>query len=303
MTRQRILVTGKNGQIGYALQLSLRPLGGVVAVDVEDCDLTDTAAIASLVEKVKPDLIVNSADYTAIEEAEFDAEVAFAMNATAPKVLAAQANLLNIPIIHYSTNYVFDGCKEGWYVEDDKVNPQSICAKTKWQGEKNVRAMCAQHVILRTCWVYGEHDSNFFKTTLRLAKEKDSFNTIAGQLGSPTSARLLADSTAVIAQELLGGEVGKFGTYHLTSAGETTWHGYARKVIETAKALGVSSKVAPMTISTIPIEAYLLEGFQSQNSRLSTAKIQKAFNLNIPDWEEEVESVLKNVIRSAPERI
>ncbi len=299
MTRPSILVTGKNGQVGYELQRSLAALGEVIAVDVEDCDLTDTAAIVSLVEKVKPNLIVNPAAYTAVDKAETETEVAFAINATAPKVLAAQANLLHIPIIHYSTDYVFDGSKEGWYVEEDEARPQSIYGKTKWQGEKNVRAMCAQHVILRTSWVFGAHGGNFLKTILRIAQEKDSLSIIADQFGAPTSARLLADSTAVIAQVLLNGEKGKFGTYHLVGAGETTWHGYARKVVETANALGVSTKVSPEAISPIPTEAYPLPAPRPQNSRLSTAKIQKVFNLDIPDWEVEVEAVLKKLVHSA----
>lgn len=298
MDQLKILVTGKNGQVGYELQRSLSSLGEVVAVDVEDCDLTDTAAVVSLVEKVKPALIVNPAAYTAVDKAETDTEVAFAINATAPKVLAAQANLLHIPIIHYSTDYVFDGEKDGWYTEDEPGNPQSIYGKTKWQGEKNVRAMCAQHVILRTSWVFGVHGGNFLKTILRLAKEKESLNIIADQFGAPTSARLLADSTAVIAQELLHGETGKFGTYHLVGAGETTWHGYARKVIETANALGVLTKVGPDAISPIPTEAYPLPALRPKNSRLSTTKIRNAFNLDIPHWEQDVEAVLKQVIHS-----
>lgn len=293
----KILVTGKNGQVGYELRRSLASLGEVVAVDVEDCDLTDTADIVSLVEKIKPSLIINSAAYTAVDKAQTEPKIAYAINATAPKVLAAQANLLHIPIIHYSTDYIFDGTKNGVYVEDDLANPQSIYGRTKWQGEKNVRAMCSQHVILRTSWVFGVHGSNFLKTILKLAQERDELKIIADQFGAPTSARLLANSTAEIAKQLLRGDAARTaGTYHLVGAGETTWHGYASKVVELANALGVKTKVQAKDIQPIPTEAYPLPAPRPKNSRLSTAKIRVAFGIEIPDWSFDVEQVLKQVI-------
>jgi dTDP-4-dehydrorhamnose reductase len=293
----KILVTGKNGQVGHELQRSLAPLGEVVAVDVEDCDLTDTAAIVALVEKVKPDLIVNPAAYTAVDKAESETEIACAINAIAPKVLAAQANLLHIPIIHYSTDYIFDGTKDGIYVEDDPANPQSIYGKTKWLGEKNVRSMCPQHVILRTSWVFGAHGGNFLKTILKLAQERNELKIIADQFGAPTSARLLADSTAEIAKQLLGGESKQLaGTYHLVASGETTWHGYASKIVELVNQMGVKTKAQSMDIKPIPTEAYPLPAPRPKNSRLSTDKIKKSFGIDIPDWSIEVEQVLKQVI-------
>jgi dTDP-4-dehydrorhamnose reductase len=296
MSRPTILVTGKNGQVGFELQRSLAALGEVVAVDVDDCDLTNTAAIVALVETVKPNLIVNPAAYTAVDKAETEADLAFAINATAPKVLAAQANLLQIPIIHYSTDYVFDGTKQGWYLEDDPTNPQSIYGKTKWQGEKNVRALCSQHVILRTSWVFGVHGSNFLKTILKLAQERESLNVIADQFGAPTSASLLAESAALIAKRLLQGEAVKFGTYHLVAGGETTWHGYASKVVALANQLGVRTKVQAKDIKPIPTEAYPLPAPRPKNSKLSTDKIRVAYGIDIPDWSLDVEHVLKQVI-------
>lgn len=294
---KKILLLGKDGQVGWELQRALAPLGEVVAVDVEDCDLTDTSAIVSLVEKVKPDLIVNPAAYTAVDKAEAESEIAYAINATAPKVLAAQANLLHIPIIHYSTDYIFDGTKDGVYVEDDPANPKSIYGKTKWQGEKNVRAMCSQHVILRTSWVFGAHGGNFLKTILKLAQERDELKIIADQFGAPTSARLLADSTAEIAKQLLSGDaIQKAGTYHLVASGETTWHGYATKVVELTNQLGVKTKIQIKDIKPIPTEAYPLPAPRPKNSRLSIDKIKAAFGIEIPDWSFDVEQVLKQVI-------
>lgn len=293
----KILVTGKNGQVGHELQRSLAYLGEVVAVDVDDCDLKDTAAIVSLVEKVKPGLIVNPAAYTAVDKAQSEVEVAFAINAIAPKVLAAQANLLHIPIIHYSTDYIFDGTKDGVYVEEDSANPQTAYGRTKWMGEKNVRAMCPQHVILRTSWVFGAHGGNFLKTILKLAQERDELKIIADQFGAPTSARLLADSTGEIAKQLLSGDAAnKSGTYHLVGAGETTWHAYASKVVEFANQLGVRTKVQAGGIQPIPTEAYPLPAPRPKNSRLSTDKIKATFGIDIPDWTVDVEQVLKQII-------
>lgn len=293
----KILVTGKNGQVGHELQRSLAPLGEVIAVDIQDCDLTDTAAIVSLVEKVKPDLIVNPAAYTAVDKAESEQEIAFAINAIAPKVLAAQANLLHIPMIHYSTDYVFDGTKSGVYVEEDDPNPQSVYGKTKWQGEKNVRAMCPQHVILRTSWVFGTHGGNFLKTILKLAQERDELKIIADQFGAPTSARLLADSTVEIAKQMLSGNAtNKAGTYHLVGAGETTWHGYAAKIVGFANQLGVKTKVKFGNIQPISTEAYPLPAPRPKNSKLSTAKIKATFGIDIPDWSVDVRQVLKQII-------
>lgn len=293
----RVLVTGKNGQVGHELQRSLASLGELVAVDVEDCDLTDAAAIVSLVETVKPALIVNPAAYTTVDKAEAEPDIACAINATAPKVLAAQANLLHIPIIHYSTDYIFDGTKGGVYVEDDLANPKSIYGKTKWQGEKNVRAMCPQHVILRTSWVFGAHGGNFLKTILKLAQERDELKIIADQFGAPTSARLLADSTAVIAKQLLSCDAAnKAGTYHLVGAGETTWHGYASKIVELANKLGVKTKLQAKDIVPIPTEDYPLPAPRPKNSKLSTDKIKATFGIDIPDWSVDVEQVLKQLI-------
>jgi dTDP-4-dehydrorhamnose reductase len=184
----KILVTGKNGQVGHELMRSLAPLGEVVGVDVDECDLTKPAAIERLLAHVKPDLIVNPAAYTAVDKAESEANLAHAVNAAAPEVLAKYAAAKNIPIIHYSTDYVFDGNKDGLYVETDKANPKSVYGKTKYLGEAAVRNNAPKHVILRTSWVFGSHGLNFLKTMLKLAQERDKLSVVADQVGSPTSA-------------------------------------------------------------------------------------------------------------------
>lgn len=278
------MLTGKNGQVGYELQRTLQTVGEIFAVDVEDCDLGNTSAIVDLVEQVKPSLIVNPAAYTAVDRAESDRETAYAINSTAPKVLAAQANMRHIPIIHYSTDYVFDGTKVVPYDEEDAANPKSVYGSTKWQGEKNVRAMCAQHIILRTSWVYGMHGNNFLKTMLRLAQEKSELQVISDQYGAPTSASFLAESTALIAQQLLSGESSKFGTFHLVAGGETTWHGYATKILEIAKSKGVVLKIAPDQVKPIRTESYPLPAARPRNSRLSTKKIQDNWGISAMDW-------------------
>lgn len=292
----KILVTGKNGQLGWELQRTLAVLGEVFAVDVDDCDLAKPEEIIDLVERVKPALIVNPAAYTAVDKAEADQETAIAINALAPKVLAAQANLLHIPMIHYSTDYVFDGTKVGVYVEEDEPNPQSVYGKTKWQGERNVRAICPKHVILRTSWVFGAHGSNFLKTILKLAQERDELKIIADQFGAPTSAALLADVTAEIAKQFLTDQgMAKWGKYHLVAGGETTWHGYAQKVVEFANQLGVTTKLQTSSILQIPTEAYPLPAPRPKNSRLSTQKIQRVYGIDIPDWSIGVENVLQAI--------
>jgi dTDP-4-dehydrorhamnose reductase len=296
MSQPRILVTGKNGQVGFELQHSLSPLGEVIAVDIEDCDLKNTSAIVDLVERVKPSLIVNPAAYTAVDQAESDLEGAYAINAIAPKVLAAQANLRHIPMIHYSTDYIFDGTKEGCYLEDDPANPQSKYGKTKWQGEKNVRAMCPQHVIIRTSWVFGAHGGNFLKTILQLSQERDKLKIIADQFGAPTSAKRLADNSALIAMRLLNGEVRKFGTYHLVASGETSWHGYASYVVAFANKLGLKTRLSVTDIQPIPSEAYPQPASRPKNSRLSTQKIQNTFGIELPPWTVDVERVLQQLL-------
>lgn len=293
----KILVTGKNGQVGFELMRSLAPLGTVVGVDIDECDLQDILAVERLLDKVQPELIVNPAAYTAVDKAESEPALAHSINAKAPEVMAQYAGRHNIPIIHYSTDYVFDGLKEGEYLETDEVNPQSVYGKTKALGEAAVRNNAPKHIILRTSWVFGSHGGNFLKTILKLAQERDKLSIVSDQVGSPTSAALLADVTAEIVKQLFEpGAVQKYGTYHLVSEGETSWHGYAQMVVAIANALEVKTKISSDSIQPIKTADYPLPAPRPANSRLDTTKIKNVFMLTLPSWQDSVEKVVLGLI-------
>lgn len=295
----RLLVTGKNGQLGFELQRSLAVLGSVIAVDREDCDLSDPDAIRTLVARTQPHVIVNPAAHTAVDKAESEAELAHAINTIAPQVLAEEAAKIGALLVHYSTDYVFDGTKEGWYSETDTPNPQSVYGKTKLAGELAIAAANPRHLIFRTSWVFGAHGGNFLKTILRLAGEREELKIIADQHGAPTAASLLADVTAHAIRQILAAEQSPtpdsrlsalYGTYHLVAGGSTTWHGYAQSVVEQAKSAGVAVKA--VQILPIPTSAYPLPAARPANSQLSTEKLQAAFGLCLPDWQKGVTQVM-----------
>lgn len=294
----KILLTGKNGQLGFELQRSLAPLGKVYAVDAQACDLADPGAIRSLVRSVQPDLIVNSAAYTAVDHAESEAELAAAVNTEAPRVLGEEAFRMGAWVIHYSTDYVFDGTGSRAYIETDATNPQSVYGRTKRDGELALQASCPQHLIFRTSWVVGAHGANFAKTMLRLAAERDSLSIIADQYGAPTSAALLADITAqVVGRAQRDGLQGfPFGLYHLAAGGETTWYDYARFVINQAVAVGKIMKVTPSNIYPITTDDYPLPAKRPANSRLDTSLIRNTFDLELPDWQHGVNHVLQQIL-------
>jgi dTDP-4-dehydrorhamnose reductase len=295
----KILITGKHGQVGHELMRSLAPLGELVGVDIEDCDLAKPAGIERLLAHVKPDLIVNPAAYTEVDKAESEANLAHAVNAAAPEVLARYAAAKNIPIIHYSTDYVFDGAKDGLYVETDKANPKSVYGKTKWLGEAAVRNNAPKHVILRTSWVFGSHGVNFLKTVLKLSQERDKLSIVADQVGSPTSAAMLADATAVIARQLFEpGASRKYGTYHFVADGETSWHGYAQWVVTKANELGLKTRISADAIRPITTKEYPMPAARPANSRLDTSKVMSVFGLNLPSWRDEVAQVVESLIKA-----
>lgn len=294
-----ILVTGSNGQVGFELRRSLAPLGNVIAMDRAGCDLSRTDELRHLVRQYRPDVIVNPAAYTAVDKAETDIDGAFAINAIAAGVLAEEAKAQGCLLVHYSTDYVFDGNKDGAYVESDAVNPQSIYGKSKLAGEQAIADSGAQALVLRTCWVAGSHGSNFAKTILKLGRERDGLRVIADQFGAPTSASLIADVTAqIIAHRWLHGERRAFpaGVYHLAAAGETNWHAYATEVLSYAASLGVELKTDPSRIEAIPASAYPLPAPRPANSRLDTTKLRNTFGIHLPDWRQGTHHLLQQII-------
>jgi len=295
--KEKILLIGKNGQLGYELQRSLASLGEIVAVGSAECNLADAEAIRTLVRSVRPRIIVNAAAYTAVDKAESDVEMAMAVNAKAPGILGEEAARIGAWVIHYSTDYVFDGKSNVPYVETDATNPLGVYGRSKLEGEQALQAALDQHLILRTSWVVGPHGGNFAKTMLRLAAERDSLKVVADQWGAPTSAILLADVTAqVIRQANMDGEANfPFGLYHLTASGETNWCEYARFVIAAAQIAGKSLRLGPADVQPIATAEYPTPAQRPANSRLSTEKFRTTFGLPLPHWEDGVRQVLQQV--------
>lgn len=293
----KILLTGKNGQLGFELQRSLAPLGQIAAIDHAECDLADAAAIRRLVGDLRPAVIVNPAAYTAVDKAESDRETAAAVNAVAPGILGEEAARLGAFVIHYSTDYVFDGSKPGAYVEDDATDPQGVYGLTKRDGERALAAATPQHLILRTSWVVGAHGGNFAKTMLRLAAERDSLSVVADQWGAPTSAALLADITAHLVRQQRGASAAfPYGTYHCVAGGETHWCDYARYVIAQAIAAGRPMKVAPEAIKAIATADYPTPAKRPANSRLDTTRFRTAFGLELPHWQQGLDHILQRIL-------
>ena len=295
----KILLFGKNGQVGWELQRSLAPLGELVALGSSGhaglCgDLSDLAGLAETVFKVKPDVIVNAAAYTAVDKAESEPEQARLINALAPGVLADEAQKLGAWFVHYSTDYVFDGSGGQFWQETDATGPLNVYGRTKLEGEQAV-TRCAKHLIFRTSWVYAARGANFAKTMLRLAQERDHIKVIDDQIGAPTGAELIADVTALALRAVLQ-QPEQAGIYHLAAGGEVSWFDYARFVIEQARQRGLPIKVAPEAIEPIPTRAYPLPAKRPHNSRLDTRKLKQSFDLVLPDWRVGVTRVLGEVL-------
>ena len=296
----RILLLGKNGQVGWELQRALAPLGEVTALDVDSpepwrADFSQPEALAPIVQAVRPDVIVNAAAHTAVDKAESEPELARAINATAPGVLAREAAALGATLVHYGTDYVFDGSGQSPRSEDAPTGPLSVYGSTKLEGESLIRASGCRHLILRTSWVYAARGGNFAKTMLKLAAEREALKVIDDQIGAPTGADLLADVTAH-ALRTLAARPELAGTYHCVAAGETSWFDYARFVIEWARARGHPVKVAPDAIRPIPTSDYPTPARRPLNSRLDTTKLRTAFGLHLPPWQAGVERMLAEVL-------
>ena len=289
---KKILVTGKNGQVGWELQRTLAPLSQIIALDAEDMDLSDVDAIRRKVREIAPHIIINPAAHTAVDKAESEPDLAMAINGTAAGVLAEEAKKLDALLIHYSTDYVFNGSKTSPYVESDVPDPQSVYGRTKLAGEQAIQAVGGKHVILRTSWVYGVHGSNFVKTILRLAKERSELRIVADQYGAPTWARLLAESTA----QIIGNYTeDKSGVYHLTSSGRTNWHQFAEEIVRLARQYDDALKDKPLTIHPIATHEYPVPAKRPANSSLSTEKIRQTFSLELPHWEDDLAECVRQL--------
>ncbi len=285
---RRILLTGKNGQIGWELQRSLVTLGEVVAVDRNDMDLTNPDAIRKVIRETKPALIVNAAAYTAVDEAESKPDLAMTVNGTAPGILAEEAKGLGATVVHYSTDYVFDGDKQTPYAEEDVPNPLSVYGRSKFAGEQAIQAVGTPHLIFRTSWVYGVRRKNFLLTILRLAREKEELRIVDDQIGAPTWCRAIAEVTAQILAQL--GQTEGFrergGTYHLTAAGQTSWHGFAAAIVQASREHLGGEQSALLATDILPIRTseFPLPAKRPANSLLSNVKIESTFGVAMSHW-------------------
>ena len=277
----KILLTGTSGQLGYELERSLQGIGEVVALDRSRMDLLDLDQVRDAIRAVKPALIVNPAAYTAVDKAESEPELAMRINAEAPAVMAQEAARLGAAMVHYSTDYVFDGAKNGPYLEDDATGPLNVYGRSKLAGEQAIIAAGIPHLILRTSWVYGMRGKNFLLTMLRLARERDELRIVDDQFGAPTWSRTIADSTALILAQARAGQAGWWeqhsGVYHLSSQGRTTWFGFTQAILAAAQ---IECRLIPITSEQYPVPAA-----RPNNSVLCSDRLQASF-CNLPDWKD-----------------
>jgi len=295
----KILLFGKNGQVGWELQRSLQPLGKLIALDrysSELCgDLTNLSGIADTVQKVAPDIIVNAAAYTHVDKAEEEQDLAYIINTKAPGILANEAKKLNAWYVHYSTDYVFDGNDNNPKKENDPTAPLNVYGQTKRGGEELIAASGCQHLIFRTSWVYGAYGNNFIRTMLRLGNKRDSLKVVNDQIGAPTGAELLADVTALTLRTALQ-RPDVSGLYHLTANGHTSWYAYTRLIFEQSQKRGFEFKMHPDKLISIPSSEFPTQAKRPLNSCLNTQKLQDTFNLHLPTWEMPVIRTLTEIL-------
>ena len=296
----KILLFGKGGQVGWELQRSLAPLGELVAVDFDSTELigdfSRPEAVAATVRQVRPDIIVNAAAHTAVDKAESEPDLARLLNAAAPAAIAREAASLGAWLVHYSTDYVFDGSGSQARDEDAPTAPLSVYGQTKLEGEQAIQASGCRHLIFRTSWVYAARGGNFAKTMLRLAAERDALTVINDQIGAPTGAELLADLSAHALRVALV-KPAVSGLYHAVAGGQTSWHGYATHVVAYARAHGAQLKVAPEHIQPVPTSAFPTPARRPLNSRLATTKLSQTFDLALAPWQRGVERMLDETTR------
>lgn len=295
----KILLLGKDGQLGWELQRSLATLGEVVACGRDEADLTNLTALRILVREISPQIIVNAAAYTAVDKAESEPELAALINSEAVALLAQEVSLLNAWFIHYSTDYVFDGSKEGIYLESDATAPLSIYGQTKLAGELAIRASGCKHLIFRTSWVYAARGNNFIKTILRLAGERDELKIICDQFGAPTSAELLADVTACCLYRLQYDAPFSrqaIGIYHLAASGATSWHGFAQFILDEALRHDIQLSATSEQVLPIPTSEYPLPAKRPANSQLDTERLRTTFDLELPSWQLHAKRVVDEIV-------
>ena len=298
---QKILLTGVNGQVGHALKTQF-PNHEVVALSREQLDLTKPHDIKRVVREIKPNLIINPAAYTAVDKAETEPELAFSINATAAQILAEEAARHGAGIIHFSTDYVYDGTKTGAYVENDAVNPVSVYGKSKLAGEDAIRAVGLPHLILRTSWVYGAYGKNFLKTILRLAAERDSLRIVGDQLGAPTSSACIADAVVKLVHVWQTAQENQSGIIHFTNAGRTSWHGFSCEIVNQYNALLAINgwpalKANVENIAAISTTDYPTPAARPANSCLNNAKLKAVFGIELPPWQQGLQQVMQSLTR------
>jgi len=294
-TPVKILLLGKNGQVGWELQRALSPLGELHALDRSSANLDAPESLRDVIRGYAPNIIVNAAAYTAVDKAESDPDGAQRVNAESLAVIATEAKQLDAWLIHYSTDYVFNGSKDGAYREDDTTAPLNVYGKTKHEGELAIVASGCKYMIFRTSWVFASRGGNFAKTMLRLAGERDSLNVVADQIGAPTSAELIADVTALAIYRLQHDAAlaeHASGIYHLAASGTTSWHGYAQFVIAAALQRGFVLKAGPEQVLPIPASAYPVPALRPLNSQLDTHKLRALLDIQLPDWRYHVQRLV-----------
>jgi dTDP-4-dehydrorhamnose reductase len=276
----KILISGQHGQVSRELQRRLGAVGELIVLGRDQMDLAHPDQIRQQVQRARPDLVINAAAYTAVDQAESDQQSAFAINAEAPGILAEEALALGVPLIHYSTDYVFDGSKATPYVEDDAPNPLGVYGHSKLMGERAISEVQGQHLILRTSWVYSTHGRNFLLTMQRLLQEKPELRIVADQIGAPTWAGAIADSTLALIERWQTGNAGAWGTYHLTAEGETSWFGFAQAIGDALREQGARCA----NLLPIPSSDYPTPAARPINSRLDCTRLQREWGVSQPDW-------------------
>ena len=297
---QKILLTGVNGQVGHALKTKLTEYE-VIALSREQLDLTKIHDIRRVVHEIKPNVIINPAAYTEVDKAESEPELAFAINVTAAQILAEEAARLGAALIHFSTDYVYDGTKKNPYVENDELNPVSIYGKSKLAGEAAIRAVGLPHLILRTSWVYGAYGKNFLKTILRLAAERDALRIVGDQVGAPTSSESIANAVVHLVDVWKPTQENQTGIYHLTNKGETSWYGFSCEIVNQYNVLMSGKdwpalKVNVKNIAAITTADYPTPAARPASSRLNNAKLKQVFDVELPAWPHALQQVMQSLV-------